>query len=120
MENGLALAIMIGSLVVAAWCLVPVVRDRWIDLTHLAGLAAVEVAVVVQAVIAVVRIAGGTRPVEFSTFVGYLAAAVLLLPFAVVLAFLERTRWGAVIVAAGAFVVAVVMLRLQQVWTPLR
>lgn len=120
MESGLAIAIMIASLLVAGWCFVAVVRDRWLDLTHLAGLVLVEIILLVQAVVALVRIAGGDRPVEFGTFIGYLAVAALIVPLAVVLSLMERTRWGSVIAAVAALVVAVLTLRLQQVWTPLR
>lgn len=120
MHSGFAAVIMIASLVVGAWCFVAVARDRWIDVTHLVGLAVVEALVLVQTVLAVVALVGGDRPVEFATFVGYLVVSLIMLPLAVALAFMERTRWGAVIVGAGAVVVAVLTLRLEQVWTPLR
>jgi hypothetical protein len=114
--DGLALAIMIASLAAAAWCGIAALRDRWLDLTHLGLLALVELAVLVQAVIAVVRIAGGAEPAEFGTFVGYLIVAVLTVPATVGLAFAEKTRWGAAIAGAGAFTLAVLVLRLGQVW----
>jgi hypothetical protein len=117
---GLASFTIIASLLVAAWCFVAAGRDRWIDWSHLIGLIAVELAVVAQGIAAVVRIAGGERPEQFATFVGYLITSVLLLPLVAVLAFLERTRWGAVIAGAGGLVIAVLVLRLQQVWLPVR
>jgi hypothetical protein len=43
-----------------------------------------------------------------------------MVPLVVVLSFMERTRWGSVIAGSGAVVVAVLVLRLQQVWVPLR
>jgi hypothetical protein len=119
-HDGPAYVTMIVSLLVAAWCFVAAARDSWIDRTHLAGIALVEVAVVVQVVMAVARIVGGERPYEFATFVGYLIVSVALLPVAVVLSYMEQTRWGSVIAGAGALVVAVLVLRLLQVWTPLR
>lgn len=120
MYEGLAYAIIAASLVVGAWCFVAVARDRWIDPSHLAGIAGLELAVLVQGVLALVRIAGGAHPVEFATFIGYLVTAVLLLPLATVLSFMERTRWGSVIAGAAALILAVLVLRLLQVWTPLR
>jgi len=114
------IAVIVTSLGVAAWCFGAAARDRWIGVTHLAGLVLLEVALLAQAVAAVVRIAGGERPEEFATFIGYLATSVLVVPLAVVLSVMERTRWGAVIVGAAAVVAAVLTLRLQQVWTPLR
>jgi predicted membrane protein len=117
--EGLATAPICGSLLVAAWCFLAGARNRWINMSHVAGLALVEAALLVQAGVAVVRIAGGERPEELATFLGYLVTSVLLLPLAVVLSFMERTRWGAVITGAGGLVSAVVTLRLLQVWTPL-
>jgi hypothetical protein len=112
--------IIIVSLLAAGWCALAVARDRFIDLSHLVALVVVQVAVLVQAVLALVRMGGGARPVELATFVGYLATAVLVMPLAVMLSFMERTRWGSVIVAVAALVVAILTVRLQQVWTPLR
>jgi hypothetical protein len=115
-HDGLAIDIMIGSLVVAAWCFVAVARNRWIDVTHLVGLAAAETALLVQAALALAAIGAGDRPGEFVTFLGYLATSVLVLPAAVLLCFMERTRWGSVIAGSGALIAAVLTLRLQQVW----
>jgi hypothetical protein len=36
------------------------------------------------------------------------------------LSILEPTRWGSVIAGSGSIVVAILMLRLLQTWTPLR
>lgn len=120
MNNGLAVAIMVASLLVGGWCLVAVARDRYLGRPELAALVVLEVAVLVQTVIGVVALARGERPVELVTFVGYLIVTALFLPGAVGLSLMERTRWGSAIAAAGAVVTAVLMLRLTQVWLPLR
>jgi hypothetical protein len=112
----LALAVIAASLLVAAWCFVAARRDRWIGRGELAALALVEIALLVQAAVAVVRIVAGTRPEQFATFLGYLVTSVLVLPLGLVLSFMERTRWGAVIAGGAAVVVAVLSLRLLQVW----
>ena len=116
MNPALATGILVGSLVLAGWALVATLRERWLDRGHLALAALIEVAVLIQVVVAVVRLAGGERAAEQATFIGYLAASVLILPAATVLAYMERTRWGSAIMAAAGAVVAVLMLRLQQVW----
>jgi hypothetical protein len=113
---GLATAIMIGCLAVGAWCLVAAARDRWVDPTHLVGLVVAEGALLVQAVLALVAIGRGERPAEFATFLGYAITSVLVLPIAVVMCLMERTRWGAVITGAAAVVAAVLVLRMRQVW----
>jgi len=111
---------MIAALLASAWCFVAAARNQWIDLTHLIALIVVEVGVLVQGVVAVVALASGDRPVEFATFVGYLVFFVVMLPLSVALSYLEPTRWGAVIAGVGAVTVAVLTLRLQQVWGPLQ
>jgi hypothetical protein len=119
-NNGLAVAIMVASLLVGGWCLVAVARDRYLGSAVLAALAALELAVLVQTVLAVVALARGQRPEELTTFIGYLIVTALFLPGAVGLSLLERTRWGSAIAAGGAVVTAVLVLRLTQVWVPLR
>jgi hypothetical protein len=115
-HDPLAIAIEIGALVVGVWCFVAVARNRWIDVTHLVGLALVEGALLVQAALALAAIGSGQRPGEFATFIGYLITSVIALPAVVGLAVMERTRYGAVISGAGALVAAILTLRLQQVW----
>lgn len=116
MNDGLAIAIMIFSLLLGAWCLAATVRQRWLDLSHLVGLAALELALLTQAGFVIAGMAGGHRPTEFVTFIGYLVTSVLFVPLCVGLAAMERTRWGAAIAAGGCVVAAVLTLRLQQVW----
>ena len=120
MYEPLAIAIIVASLLVAGWCFVAAGRDRWIGTSHVVGLVALQAGIIAQAVVAVVRIAGGDRPEQFVTFLGYLITSVIMLPLAGLLASMERTRWGAVIAGAGAAVTAVLVVRLQQVWIPLR
>jgi hypothetical protein len=115
-HNGLAITIMIVSLAVGAWCFVAVAGDRWIDVTHLVGLALIEGLLLVQAALALAAIGGGHRPGEYTTFLGYLVTSVLMLPAAVGLALMEKTRWGSVIAGSAAVVAAVLCLRLGQVW----
>jgi hypothetical protein len=114
---GLALAIMLASLLVAAWCFVFVARDSFISRGPVVALAVIEAAVLVQTVLAIARIAGGARPAEYATFVGYLITTVIFIPLALVLSYMERTRWGSVIAGGAAVVVAVLVLRLLQVWS---
>lgn len=116
MNGALTAAVIAGSLLLAAWCGVTALRNRTIQLPHLIGAAAVELLLVVQVVVAVVASAGDDGPTEAVTFVGYLVAALALLPVGVVLSLVERTRWGSVVLAVACLVVPVVELRLQQVW----
>ena len=120
MNSGLAVVIMVASLLVGGACLAAAARNRWLDRWHLIALGVVELGVVLQAALAVVALIGGDRPVELATFVGYLIVTTLFLPAATGLSILEPTRWGSVIAGSGSIVVAILMLRLLQTWTPLR
>jgi hypothetical protein len=107
---------IVAALLLAVWCALAAYRDRWLDRSHLLGAAAVELVILAQAVLALVRIGGGARPPAPLTFAGYLVTSVLFLPLCLGLAAMERTRWGSVIAAGGSLVVAVLALRLWQVW----
>ena len=113
-------AIIVAALLVGAWCFVAAARDAFLDRSHLVGLGVVAGLVLIQAVAAVVKLVSGQRPVELLTFVGYLATAVLTIPAGVSVAFMEKTRYGSMIAGGAAVVVAVLALRLWQVWTPLQ
>jgi hypothetical protein len=115
-NDTIATIIGVAALALAGWLLVPVLRDRWIDCPHVVSLGVLEGALLAQAVLATVWMADGSLPGELATFIGYLAASVIILPLAVLLSYMERTRWGAVIVMAGCVIIAVLMLRLYQVW----
>lgn len=103
-------------LVLAAWSLVATIRNRPPDRSHLVGLAVVELALLALAVTALAAWAGGERPADAGTFTGYLLTLVCLPPLAGVLARMEPTRWGSVIVTVVCLVIPVVVVRLQQTW----
>jgi hypothetical protein len=115
-NSALATGILVGSLVLAGWALASCLRERWINRGQLVLAALVEVAVLAQVVVAVAKMIDGQKAAEPATFIGYLITVVLLLPAATSLAFMEKTKWGAAIMAGAGVVVAVLMLRLQQVW----
>ncbi|MER5333267.1 hypothetical protein ACIBTZ_07220 [Micromonospora sp. NPDC049460] len=112
----LATASIVLSLLVAAWALVATLRHRAPDRVQFAGLALLEAALLVLAVVAGVALGGGERPGEPGAFFGYLATLVCLPPLAWVLARMEPTRWGSAIVCAVCLVTPVVVVRLQQTW----
>lgn len=117
MADPLVIVTVVLALALAAFSAVTALLDRATGYLHLAGLAAVEGVLVVQAITAVARMFGGDRPEQLATFTGYLLTVVLVPPLAALLGSAERSRWGSVLVAAAGAVVAVLVFRLQQVWT---
>ena len=113
----LGTAVTIAALLLAAWSLVATVRNRSIDVSHWSGLGVVQALVAAEVVVGIVHLARGAHPPEYVTFIGYLAALFLILPLAMVLARLEPTRWGALIVTVAALVVPVLIVRVNQLWT---
>jgi hypothetical protein len=82
------------------------------------ALVLVELLLIAQVVIAVVAPFAGNPPtgsvLEFWT---YLVSAVLLPAAGVVWALLERSRWSTVILGVVALSIAVMVWRMQTIWT---
>ncbi len=114
--ESLGTAVTIAALLLAAWCAVPAVRNRPLGVSHWSGMGVVEALAVAETVAGIVHLAGGAHPREYATFIGYLVAFVVVLPLAALLARLEPTRWGAVILGVGALVLPVLVLRIDQLW----
>ncbi|MBW5486304.1 hypothetical protein [Streptomyces bambusae] len=117
MLDALTTAIGVAALALAAWCGFAAFRDQPTKDWHFIGMAVVTVLVLVQLVIGLFRLAGGDRP-EHGTviFVAYLVGAFATIPAAGLLSLTERTKWGSVTVAAGAVVLAVLEVRLFDIW----
>lgn len=115
MIGPLASALVAAGLLIASWATVAAVRDRRVSGPQLVLSAAVELLLLLQAVVAVVLLSN--RPhVDALTFVGYLLTALLLLPVGTFWAIGERSRWGNGVLAVSGLVVAVLVVRLQQIW----
>ena len=82
------------------------------------SLAAVEVLLLAQIVIAIIAPLAGNpptgNPVEFWL---YLGSAAIIPPLAAVWALTERTRWSTVVLGVAALAVAVMVYRMHQIWT---
>ncbi|GII81064.1 hypothetical protein Sru01_60460 [Sphaerisporangium rufum] len=116
MIGPLATALIIGSLVLGALCVIVAARNRPMGMVLLIGLAVLELALLVQAGVGVARVIGGQGPAETATFVGYLIGMVLLPPAAAFWALGERTRWGPAVAAVACLAIPVMVGRLLQVW----
>jgi hypothetical protein len=105
--------IIAAALLLALAGIITAVRDRTMGVVLLGGLALLEVALLVQAGIALAGI-GHVR--EKATFIGYLAGTLVIPPAAVWWGMAERTRWGPGVIAVAGFTVAVMTGRLMQIW----
>ena len=114
MVDGLATALIVVSLALAAWAGACAALDRLPPRVHLQLLFLLQGLVVLQAVIALVRSAewDGSRPELF----GYLAVSAVLVPGGLFLTVEERSRWGTLVLAAACLTLAVVVVRLGAVW----
>lgn len=119
MTDPLATAIIIVALLVAAYGLLAAMRDRPMDRLHLAGLAVLEAMLLVQAVLGLVKLAGGEGPAAGggATFVGYLLGIVLIPPAGAAWGVLERSRWGPAVIVVAGLAVAVMIVRMGQIWS---
>ncbi|MEI3866214.1 hypothetical protein V6S02_03835 [Microbacterium sp. CCNWLW134] len=87
------------------------------DLT-VGAMALVEVLLIVQIVVAIIAPFAGNPPSgSLLEFWVYLVSAALLPPAGVAWALVERSRWSTVIMGVAALAVAVMVWRMQVIWT---
>jgi hypothetical protein len=117
MLTPLTIVVAVTALVLAAWCGYAACRDQPTKDWHFIGMAVVTVLALVQLLIGIVFLARGRDPADGSViFVSYLLGAAAAVPAVGFLSLAERTRWGSATVAAGAAVLAVLEVRLQDIW----
>ena len=80
------------------------------------GLVTLEAVALVQVLVAVVQAVRGERPDEVATFVGYALTSVLVPPVGALWALSDKSKWGTAAAGVAALVLAVLTVRMQQVW----
>ncbi|MYW65086.1 hypothetical protein GTY65_13600 [Streptomyces sp. SID8379] len=117
MLDVLTLVTGLAALALAAWCGFAASRDQPTKDWHFIGMAVVSVLALVQLVVGIVQLARGEKPAQGTTiFVAYLIGAFACVPAAGFMSLAERTRWGSATVAAGGVVLAVLEVRLYDIW----
>lgn len=117
MLDPLTIAVSVAALLLALWCGVAFARDQPTKDWHLVGAAVVTVLALAQLVVGLVQLGRGERPQDgTAVFVTYLLGAAATVPAAAFLSLAERTRWGSATVAAGGVILAVLEVRLFDIW----
>lgn len=116
MIGWLGATLIVGSLLSAALAGISALRQRGPSDLVIAVALLTEVLLVVQAVVAVAVSFHGLTAAEPGLFFAYLAAVVVVLPAAVLLGRTERNRFGSLVIVVGGLVLAVLVVRLQQLW----
>ena len=85
------------------------------------SLAVVEGLLLVQLAVSIAIAATGKQAVgDTVEFFGYLVTALIVPPAAVAWAILERTRWSTLVLGVAGFTVAVMLVRMWQIWSGIR
>jgi hypothetical protein len=108
--------VIVAGLVLAGYAGVMSARDRRMDVPLLIAVGVVEVIVLVLVGLVVAKLADGSRPASTATLIGYLIAMPIVPVAAAFWGLLERTRWGPAVIAAAGLVMAVLVVRLHQIW----
>ena len=108
--------IIVAGLVLAGYALLMTALNRRMSVILLAALGVLEILLLVEVGIIVAKLADGERPAGLATLIGYLIATPIVLVAAAAWGLMERSRWGPAVVAVAGLVVAVLMVRLHQIW----
>lgn len=118
MVDWLVMTIQMVSLAVAVWCLISTFRDQPMLVPHLIGVAVLWLLVLGQVVLAAIALVGGERPDDVVMLISYLATITLLPPACAVWGFMERSKWGPAVISFACFVLPVLLVRIEQIWSP--
>jgi hypothetical protein len=116
MIGWLSTAIIVLGVAIGLYATVLAVRRRGIDDPLLITVVVLELLLIVQTVSGLVSLASLDRDIDTASFVGYLVGCVLLPPVAVLWALAERSRWGSAVLAVLGPTIAVMTVRLLQIW----
>ena len=114
---GFTIAQVIVACVAGLLCVVIGLAGRRPNDVTLGALVVVELLLLAQLVIALIAPGLGNHPTgSLPEFYVYLISALLIPPLAVFWALIERTRWSTVVLGVAAFAIAVMVVRMEQIW----
>jgi len=112
------IAQIVIAVAAGVFCLVAGLIGRRPSDVSVGALALVEALLVVQVVVAIIAPLAGNPPTgDLLEYWVYLVSAVLLPVGAVLWALMERSRWSTVILGVAAIAIAIMLWRMQVIWT---
>ncbi|GAB3273246.1 hypothetical protein [Kineosporia babensis] len=117
MSSILSGAVIAVGLVSSIWSVVLFARARRASNVMLLVLLGLELLLLIQLVIGIVRVAGGERPEETATFLSYAASLLLLLPAGVFWSAADKSRTSVLVIFIACFAVVVMTARMFQIWS---
>lgn len=104
------------AVVVAAFAAWHTLRRRPFSNSLFYAMAVLEIALVALLVAGCIALASTTRDVDGVLFVSYLVTLVVIPPAAVIWGIAEKSRWGTGVVVVAMLTVAVLCVRVLQIW----
>ena len=106
------------AVVAGLFCLIAGFIGRRPSDFSVGALALVETLLVIQVITAIIAPFAGNPPTgDLLEYWVYLVSAVLLPVGAVLWALMERSRWSTVILGVAALAIAIMLWRMQVIWT---
>lgn len=116
MIDSTAYAIFGLATATAVWAAWKTIRHTRVSDAMFYAIAAVEVGTLVLMVVGIAGMATTSRDVEGTLLVSYLITLVLIPPVALVWGVAEKSRWGTGVILVGMWTVAIMAIRVLQVW----
>jgi hypothetical protein len=118
MINWLYSAQLFIAIMVGLFTLTLGFANRKPSFLSLGALALVQLGLFVQLIASIAIVVAGERAkLDTVEFFAYLFVALMVPLGAAFWALIERTRWSTIVMAVGAITVAVMLVRMNQIWT---
>ena len=101
---------------IAVWAAWKTIRHTRISDAMFYAISAVEIGTVVLLIAGIAGLASTTRTVEGTVMASYLVTLVLIPPVALIWGVAEKSRWGTGVIVIGMWTVALMAIRVLQVW----
>jgi hypothetical protein len=115
--TGLQIALAVLAAVLVVWLVVLIALGRQPDDWLYGALGLLELGLVGQLVVGLVRLGGDHPGVNVAAYVGYLAGSVVILPAAFLWSVGERSRGATGVLLVAVVVIPVLFFRLHQLWS---